>query len=129
MSKPETETKSIPSSSVPPKAEPKTEPKRDVYNPFAPFFDLGKSFQLPFQLPFGAQAFAPWMREHATRLESISDEISEFERAMMERIKTNAADVAALVQDTLDYLQQVSGEWRKIAVDTARRAADFTGKA
>lgn len=125
MSKPETETKSIPTSTQPPKAEPKTEARRDVYNPFAPFFDLSKSFQLP----FGTQAFAPWMREHATRLESISDEISEFERAMMERIKTNAADVAALVQDTLDYLQQVSGEWRKIAIDTARRAADFTGKA
>jgi len=48
---------------------------------------------------------------------------------MMERMKTGAADVAALVQDTLDYMQQVGAEWRKIAVDTARRAADATGRA
>jgi hypothetical protein len=124
MSKPE-ETKTTAANPIPPKAEPKAESKRDPFNPFAPFFDLGRAFQLP----FGADAFAPWMREHASRLESISDEVAVFERSMMERIKTNAADVAALVQDTLDYLQQVSGEWRKIAIDTAKRAADFTGKA
>jgi hypothetical protein len=105
MSKPETETKTTAQSTTPPppKADAKTE---WMVNPFA-----------------------PWLREHAARLESISDEVAAFERAMMERIKTNAADVAALVQDTLDYVQQVGGEWRKIAIDTARRAADFTGKA
>jgi hypothetical protein len=92
-------------------------------NPFAPFFSM------PFSIPFGPEAFAPWMREHAARIEKVSDEISAFERAMIERIKTNAADVAALFQDTLDYVQQVGAEWRKIAIDTARRAADVTGKA
>jgi hypothetical protein len=124
MSKPE-ETKTPPSSA---KAEPKTDAKHDKSNPFAPFFDL-TNLTKAFPMPFGADAFAPWMREHASKLETISEEIAVFERAMMERIKTNAADMAALVQDTLDYLQQVSGEWRKIAIDTARRAADFTGKA
>ena len=123
MSKPETETKTTASSN---NAPPKSEAKNDkTANPFAPFFDFGRGFQMP----FGPEAFAPWLREHAARLESISDEVAAFERAMMERIKTNAADVAALVQDTLDYVQQVGGEWRKIAIDTARRAADFTGKA
>lgn len=81
-------------------------------NPFTPLFDFG-----------------PWMRDHADRVEQISDEIAAFEKQMIMRWKANAADLAALVQDSLDYLQQIGGEWRKIAIDTARRAADFTGKA
>ena len=92
-------------------------------NPFASFFDRS------FAMPFGPETFAPWLREHAARIEKISDEVATFERAMMERVKANAADVAALVQDTLDYMQQVGAEWRKIAIDTARRAADATSKA
>jgi hypothetical protein len=98
-------------------------PPKPTSNPFAGFFDRS------FAMPFGPEMFAPWLREHAARIEKISDEVAAFERAMMERIKTNAADVAALVQDTLDYMQQVGAEWRKIAIDTARRAADATGKA
>jgi hypothetical protein len=100
MSKPETEPKQTIPSSGAPKAEP---------NPFAPF--------------------TPWIRDHAARIEAIADEVAVFEQAMVKRIKTNAADVAALVQDTLDYVTQVGAEWRKIAIDTARRAADLTGRA
>jgi hypothetical protein len=115
MSKTETDPKTTTQS--PPKAS------AAAANPFAPFFTM------PFTMPFGPEAFVPWLREHAARIEKVSDEISAFERAMIERIKTNAADVAALFQDPLDYVQQVGAEWRKIAVDTARRAADVTGKA
>ena len=109
MNKTETDAKTT--TTPPPKAAPA--------NPFAPFFSI----------PFGPESFTPWLREHAARIEKISDEVAAFERAMMERIKTNAADVAALVQDSLDYVQQVGAEWRKIAIDTARRAADLAGKA
>ncbi len=112
MSKTETDPKTT-TTQPPPKAA------AAAANPFAPFFTM----------PFGPDAFAPWLREHAARIEKISDEISAFEHAMIERIKVNAADVAALVQDSLDYMQQVGAEWRKIAIDTARRAADVTGKA
>ena len=80
-------------------------------------------------MPFGPEAFAPWLREHADRIEQIADEVAVFEKAMMQRIKTNATDIAALVQDSLDYVQQVGAEWRKIAIDTARRASDFTARA
>ena len=108
MSKPETD-KTTPAANPPPKAE----TRASIYaNPFTPVFD-----------------FTPWMRDHADRIEQISDEIAAFEKQMIARWKTNAADMAALVQDTLDYMQQIGGEWRKIAIDTARRAADFTGKA
>ena len=93
--------------------------------PVSPYFRRNTAF---FSIPFGPETFTPWLREHAARIEKISDEVAAFERAMMERIKTNAADVAALVQDSLDYVQQVGAEWRKIAIDTARRAADVTGK-
>ena len=111
MSKTETDPKTT--AQTPPKAP------SAAANPFAPFFTM----------PFGPEMFAPWLREHAARIEKISDEVATFERAMMERIKTNAADVAALVQDSLDYMQQVGAEWRKIAIDTAKRAADATGRA
>ena len=115
MSKTETDPKTT--TQTPPK------PAAAAANPFAPFFTM------PFSMPFGAEAFAPWLRDHAAKIEKISDEIAAFEHAMVERIKINAADVAALVQDSLDYMQQVGAEWRKIAIDTARRAADVTGKA
>ena len=109
MNKTETDAKTT--AAPPPKSAPS--------NPFAPFFSI----------PFGPETFTPWLREHAAQIEKISDEVAAFERAMMERIKTNAADVAVLVQDSLDYVQQVGAEWRKIAIDTARRAADLAGKA
>jgi hypothetical protein len=98
-------------------------PPKTPSNPFASFFDRS------FAMPFGPEMFFPWLRDHASRIEKISDEVAAFERAMMERLKANAADVAALVQDTLDYMQQVGAEWRKIAIDTARRAADAAGRA
>jgi hypothetical protein len=109
MSKPETDPRTT---------APKTDDKAPT-NPFAPFF----------QMPFNAEGFAPWMREHAGRITAISEEISSFEKAMTERAKTGAADFAQLVKDSLDYMTQVGAEWRKIAIDTARRAADIAAKA
>ena len=111
MCKPD-ETKTAPHASAPPKGDATSDMR-----PFAPFFDLGRGFSMP----FGPEALAPWLRSHASKIEAISDELAAFEKAMIARLKANAADVAARVQDTLDYVQQVGAEWRKLAIDTARR--------
>jgi len=112
MSKPETDPRT-----TAPKTDARPEP--GAANPFAPFF----------QLPFGADGFAPWMRDHAARLAAISEEVASFEKAMTERAKVGAADFAQLVKDSIDYMTQVGAEWRKIAIDTARRAADVATRA
>ena len=75
---------------------------------------------------FGPDAFAAMTREHFTRVETWMKEMAAAEDVMLARAKANAAQVAQLAQDSMDYMAQLSAEWRKIMLDVARRAADVT---
>jgi hypothetical protein len=52
-------------------------------------------------------------------------ELSTMEDAMIARARSTAQQLAQLTQDSLEYVAQLSAEWRKLAVDVTRRASDI----
>jgi hypothetical protein len=42
----------------------------------------------------------------------------------MQRARTAVNDLAKLASDSIGYAAQLSAEWRKMALDAGRRAAD-----
>jgi hypothetical protein len=78
-----------------------------------------------FGLPFTPDAFATYAREHLARMEAWMKELSSLEAAMVARARSTTAQLAQLTQDTIDYVAQLSAEWRKLAVDVTKRASDI----
>jgi hypothetical protein len=78
-----------------------------------------------FGLPLSPDAFAGFAREHLARVETWMRELSALEDAMIARARVTTQQVAQLTQDTLEYVAQMSAEWRKLAIDVARRASDI----
>ena len=124
MSKPETMKTDAPKTDAPkteptasttsaagstPRPEPKAE--RAAFDPLWPF-------------TFSADAMAQATREHLGRMQAAWDEYGAFEAALFDRARTATADVAQLGQDSFTYATQLAGEWRKIAIESARRAVD-----
>ena len=96
------------------KPETKTEtPKQDAKAD--PFFGM----------PFTPDAFAGYAREHLARMETWMRELSQLEDTMVTRARATTAQFAQLTQDSIDYLAQLSAEWRKLAMDVTRRASDI----
>jgi len=78
-----------------------------------------------FGLPFTPDAFAGYAREHLARLDAWMRELSVLEEAMVTRARATTAQLAQLTQDSIDYVAQLSAEWRKLAIDVTRRANDI----
>ena len=78
-----------------------------------------------FGLPFTPDAFAGYAREHLARLEAWMKELSTLEDAMVARARTTAQQLTKLTQDSIEYMAQLSAEWRKLALDVTRRASDI----
>jgi hypothetical protein len=78
-----------------------------------------------FGLPFTPDAFAAYAREHLARMETWVRELSTLEEAMVTRARATTAQLAQLTQDSIDYVAQLSAEWRKLAIDVTRRASDI----
>ncbi len=122
MSKPETQKTDAPKTdtTAPPRADaPRAEAKAEAPRAAAP-----RGFDPLWPFTFGADAMAQATREHLGRMQAAWDEYGAFEAALFDRARTAAADVAQLGQDSLTYATQLAGEWRKIAIDSARRAVD-----
>jgi hypothetical protein len=112
MSKPETPKTEIPNHAS--TAEPKAAPR-------APW-DL----PLPFPLPT-PEAFTQMMKDQIARTQSMMDELAVYEGVAMQRARTAVGDLAKLASDSIGYFAQLSAEWRKVALDAGRRAADAFG--
>src|SRR5262245_31799746 len=78
-----------------------------------------------FGLPFTPDAFAAFAREHMARMETWMRELSTLEDAMVARARATTQQLAQLTQDTIDYVAQLSAEWRKLAIDVTKRASDI----
>src|SRR5689334_16611021 len=109
MSKPETPKTETPNASN--TAEPKAAPR-------APW-DL----PLPFPLPT-PDAFTQMMKDQIARTQNIMEELAVYEGVAMQRARTAVNDLAKLASDSIGYMAQLSAEWRKMALDAGRRAAD-----
>lgn len=78
-----------------------------------------------FGLPITPDAFATYAREHMARMETWMRELSTLEAAMVARARATTQQMAQLTQDTIDYVAQLSAEWRKLAIDVTKRASDI----
>ena len=105
-----TETPSQPAALPPRPDAPKAEPPK-----FDPMFGL----------PFTPEAFAGYAREHLARLDAWMRELAVMEQAMVARARATTQQLAQLTSDSIDYVAQLSAEWRKLAVDVTRRASDI----
>jgi hypothetical protein len=109
MSKPETPKTETPNHAT--TAEPKAAPR-------APW-----DIPLPFALPT-PEAFQQMMRDQIARTQGLMEELSVYESVAMQRARTAVNDLAKLASDSIGYAAQLSAEWRKMALDAGRRAAD-----
>lgn len=81
---------------------------------------------LPFALPT-PEAFTQMMRDQIARTQGMMDELAVYEGVAMQRARTAVNDLAKLATDSIGYMAQLSAEWRKLALDAGRRAADAFG--
>lgn len=81
---------------------------------------------LPFPLPT-PEAFTQMMRDQIARTQGLMDELAVYESVAVQRARTAVGDLAKLASDSIGYCAQLSAEWRKVALDAGRRAADAFG--
>lgn len=81
---------------------------------------------LPFPMPT-PEAFTQMMRDQIARTQSLMDELAVYENVAIQRARTAVGDLAKLASDSIGYCAQLSAEWRKVALDAGRRAADAFG--
>ncbi len=102
-----------------PKTEiPAGEPKASARAPW----DL----PLPFALPT-PEAFTQLVRDQIARTQGLMEELSVYEGVAVQRARTAVGDLAKLTTDSIGYMAQLTAEWRKMALDAGRRAADAFG--
>jgi hypothetical protein len=78
-----------------------------------------------FAIP-GAEMWSSFVRDQLGRMQAWSDELARMEGAMFDRVRASAADAGRVMNDSIAYAASLSAEWRKLALDAGRRAADLT---
>lgn len=106
------------------KSESKSAPKAELPNPFAAFtgalpsmpaFDPGAMWSQ------GQQAVQSMMADAQTRWQTFADQVAALEAQVATHAQTAVAGWATLAKDAIAYGQQLSGEARKVAVETAKK--------
>ena len=59
------------------------------------------------------------------RMPTVFEELAKLEQRGFEQARVAIAESARLANASLDFAMQLSAEWRKMTLDTARRAADL----
>jgi hypothetical protein len=75
----------------------------------------------------GAAAWSQVAREQVARAEMLAGEIEKLEAAFWERMRAASRDAAELWADSMVYMATMSSGWRKLALDSARRASTISG--
>lgn len=74
------------------------------------------------------QGFGMWKKawdDHVTRVNAIFGEVNKLEQKNAEQF-TNAVDeVAKMTRENLAYATQLTSEWRKLSLETTKKAASF----
>ena len=70
------------------------------------------------------EAFTQVMHEQIARTQKVMDELAGYEAVAVQRAREAVADLTKLATDSIDYCAKLSSEWRKLAVETGKRAAD-----
>ena len=69
-------------------------------------------------------AFRRFAEEHATRMAAYGDEVARLEQEGSGRMTEGFDEYARLLKESLRYGAQMAAEWRKLAVEAAKRTAE-----
>ena len=70
-------------------------------------------------------AWNKMVTEQTDRIASMYDEISKLETKGFEQTRNAIEETNKLVRSSLEYQMQLTSEWRKLALETTRRAAEM----
>ena len=76
----------------------------------------------PFAESFGA--FKRFAEEHAARMATYGDEVAQLEHDGAGRVTEAVDEYSRLLKDSLRSSAQMAAEWRKLAVEAAKRTAE-----
>ena len=94
--------------------ESKAETKSETKQPFA----------MPFLQPQHFTAWSKWMTDQVVRMGTVYEEYAKMEQQRIEQAKLAVDEVARLTKASLDYGVQMSGEFRRVTLDMAKKTAD-----
>ena len=69
-------------------------------------------------------AWNKMVSDQTDRLASMYDEVAKLEAKGFEQTRAAVDETTKLVRSTLEYQMQLAAEWRKLALDATRRAAE-----
>ncbi|MBI5545787.1 MAG: hypothetical protein HY901_18005 [Deltaproteobacteria bacterium] len=71
------------------------------------------------------ETWAKMMTEQSQRITAIVDEMAKLESRGMEQFRVAIEESTRLTKSALEYQAQLAGEWRKMAVEAARRSVEM----
>ena len=70
-------------------------------------------------------AWNKMVNEQTDRIAAMYDEVSKLETKGFEQTRAAIEESNKLMRSSLEYQMQLAGEWRKLALETTRRAAEM----
>ena len=71
----------------------------------------------------GLETWTRITRDNVERLQSFYNQAADLESATYERAKKSAKELGDMVSESVTYVADLSREWRKVGIETARRSA------
>ncbi|MCC7382842.1 MAG: hypothetical protein IT384_13480 [Deltaproteobacteria bacterium] len=81
--------------------------------------------QDPFAGVFSGGAFRTMFEEQIKRIDGFYQDLANAEVKSAEQAKMAIDESAKLMKQTVEYSLKLSAEWRKLALETTRRAAEM----
>jgi acetyl-CoA acetyltransferase len=69
--------------------------------------------------------FKKMMEEQVSRATSLVDELAKLEAQGVEQARAAVEEMGKLAKESIAYSTKLSAEWRKMSLDTFRKAADL----
>jgi len=70
-------------------------------------------------------AWNKMVTEQSDRVAAMYDEVAKLETKGFEQTRTAIDETTKLVRSSIEYQMQLASEWRKLALDATRRAAEM----
>jgi hypothetical protein len=75
------------------------------------------------QMPY--DAWKKMVDEQLGRIEGLSQEFARYQQQGMDQARGAIDELATLMKDSLDHTAQLTNEWRRMALDSTRKAGDM----
>lgn len=70
-------------------------------------------------------AWKKMLDEQTTRMTGLYEEMAKTEAARMTQAAEAVDEMARLTKESFSYMAQLSGEWRKLTMEVAKKAVDM----